>query len=180
MDTSLLLIGVAKILFGLIVGILGIAVAVRAAKRLSGFPSLDESVRAGNIAMGISVSGTIVAMAILVQHAVTGTFGALDLLLRTSESGFRVGWVLAYAVGHVLAALIVGVSIIVVGTRAFVRLTPHVDEIAEIREGNVASALVLASVLIVLALLVQQGVSTLLDGFLPLPVLGRDVLVPPS
>lgn len=180
MDVSLVLIGVAKILFGLIVGVLGIAVAVRAAKRLSGFPSLDESLRTGNVAMGISISGMILAIGILVQHAVRGTFGALDLLMSASDGGFSVTWVLGYAIGHVVAALIVGVLIIVVGTRAFVRLTPNVDEIAEIRDGNVASALVLAIVLVVLAILVQQGVSTLLDGLLPLPVLGRDLLVPPS
>ena len=54
------------------------------------------------------------------------------------------------------------------------------DEIAEIRAGNVASALVLAAVLVALAMLAEQGVATMLDGLLPLPTLGRDGLLAPG
>lgn len=180
MDWTLALIGVAKLFFGVAVGAVGIIVAVRVAKRLSGFPSIDEGLRAGNAAIGIAVSGAILAMGLLVQHAVRGTFGALDLLLSAPGDGRAVGWVVVYAIGHVAAALGVGVLVLSAGTRAFVRLTPDVDEVAEIRDGNVASALVLAVVLVVMALLAQQGVQTMLDGLLPLPRLGRDGLVAPG
>lgn len=180
MDGTLALIGVAKLFFGVAVGVVGITVAARVAKRLAGFPSIDEGLRAGNAAIGIAVAGAILSMGILVQHAVRGTFGALDLLLRSSQAWFEVAWVFAYAVGHVAAALGVGILILSVGTRAFVRLTPEIDEIAEIRGGNAASALVLAAVLVVMALLAQQGVQTMLDGLLPLPVLGRDGPVAPG
>ncbi len=180
MDLMFVAIGVAKIVFGVAVGVVGITVATRMSKRLSGFASVEEGLREGNVAVGVAVSGAILAMALLVQHAVRGTFGALDLLLHASDEWFRVGWVFVYAVAHVAAALGVGALILAVGTRAFVRLTPSVDEVAEIRSGNVASALVLAVVLVVMALLAQQGVATLLDGLLPLPTLGRDGLVAPS
>ena len=180
MDAGLALIGIAKLLFGAAVGVVGIGLVARIAKRLAGFPSVDEGLRAGNVAVGIVLAAAILSIGILVQHAVAGTFGALDLLLRAPGAWFRVAWVFVYAFAHLAAALGVGAIVLVVGIRSFVSLTPDIDEIAEIRGGNVASALVLAAVLIVLALLAQQGVETLLDGLLPLPRLGRDGLIAPS
>lgn len=180
MDPMLGLVGLAKLIFGILVGVVGITIASRVATRLAGFSSVDDGLRAGNSAIGVVVAGSILSMAILVQHAVRGTFGALDLLMRSSQSASGVFWVFAYAAAHVAAALGVGVALLVIGTRAFVRLTPDVDEITEIRDGNLASALVLAAVLVALALLAQQGVQTMLDGLLPLPRLGRDAMVAPG
>ena len=180
MDWTLAVIGLAKLFFGMAVGVIGITVAARASKRLSGFTSIEEGLRSGNVAVGITLSGAILAMGILVQHAVRGTFGALDLLLYAPGEWFRVVWIFVYAIVHVTAALAVGVLILSVGTRAFIGLTPDVDEIAEIRGGNVASALILAVVLVVMAMLAQLGVQTMLDGLLPLPKLGRDGLVAPG
>ncbi|MEE2900201.1 MAG: DUF350 domain-containing protein [Gemmatimonadota bacterium] len=174
------LIGVAKLIFGAIVAVVGITVAARVATRLGGFSSMEEGIRSGNAANGLVLAASMVAMGILVQHAVRGTFGALDLLIHAPGEWFLVGWVFVYATGHVAAALAVGSAIIALGVRTFNRLTPEVDEVTEIREGNVASALVLAAVLVVIALLAQQGVETMLDGLLPLPTLGRDTLIAPS
>jgi len=179
MDPMLALVGLAKLVFGVLVGVVGITVAARVAKRLAGFSSLDQQLREGNVAVGLVLAASILAMAILVAPAVSGTFGALDLL-RRSAPGLGLAWVLAYAAAHVAAALGVAMGLLVVGARSFVRLTPEVDEIAEIRAGNVASALVLAAVLVALAMLAEQGVATMLDGLLPLPTLGRDGLIAPG
>ena len=85
---------------------------------------------------------------------------------------------LLYGVVHSTTALAMGAAVLVFGTRGFVRLTPDTDELAEIRAGNVARAVVLAAVMIVLALLAEQGLETLLDALLPLPTLGRDLVAP--
>ena len=180
MDETLSLIGLAQLLFGILVGVLGITIAARVATRLAGLSRVDEGLRAGNAAVGITIAGAIVSMGILVQHAVTGTFDALGLLIHGPAEGAGTSWVLAYALIHVSLALGIGTCVLVLGTRAFVRLTPDVDELAEIRDGNIASAIVLASMLIVIAMLAEHGVETILNGLLPLPTLARDMLVPPS
>ncbi|MEM9174108.1 MAG: DUF350 domain-containing protein [Myxococcota bacterium] len=180
MDPGLALVGVAKLFFGLLVGVAGITIAARMATRFAGFDSVDEGLRSGNVALGVVVAGAIGAIAILVQHAVAGTFGALDLIRYAAPGPVGLLWIAVYAVSHVGAALGVGVLMLMVGTRAFVRLTPQVDEIAEIHDGNVASAVVLAAMLVALALLAQQGVETMLDGLLPIPGLGRDGVAAPS
>lgn len=174
MDLARVLIGVAELFFGLLVGVVGITVAARLAKRFAGFDSIDEGLRAGNVALGIVAAGAMLAMAIFVQHAVSATFGAFDLLRYAHADAGGLAWIGLYAVVHVGAALGLGAFLIMVGARFFVRLTPAVDEIREVREGNVASALVLAALWVALALLAQQGVETMLEGLLPIPRLGRD------
>jgi uncharacterized membrane protein YjfL (UPF0719 family) len=180
MDPMLALVGLARLLFGVFVGVVGITLAARVATRFGGFESVDAGLRGGNPAIGIVLAGAIVAMGILVRHAVTGTFGALELLRHSAESALGVAVVLAYAAAHLIAALGVGVALLVAGMRIFVGLTPEIDEVREIHEGNLASALVLAAVLVVLALLAQQGVETMIDALLPLPTLGRDTMLAPG
>jgi uncharacterized membrane protein YjfL (UPF0719 family) len=171
-------IGVAKLVFGLLVGIVGISLSARLVKRFSGFGSVDNSLRSGNAAVGITLAGAIIAMGIMTQHAVTGAFGALDLLLHQAGSGMQLLWFFAYATLHVGASLIVGAAVLALGIRSFARLTPEIDEVQEIREGNIASALTLTAMVVVLAFLAQQGLATTLDALLPLPTLGRDLVAP--
>ena len=174
MDLTLVAIGLAKLIFSLVVGVVGVSLAARLATRFAGFASVDEGLREGNRALGIVVGASILSVAVFVQHAVTATFGALDLLRYAQVGAAAFAAVAGYAIVHVGAALGFGALLVMVATRSFVRLTPEVDEVAEIHGGNVASALVLAAVLLALALLAQQGVETVLDGMLPLPRLGRD------
>ena len=107
------------------------------------------------------------------QNAVQNTFSALDLLRYSANTWVDVTWVFAYAIGLILAALVVGAGVIIVGVRASVRLTPNIDEIEEIRNGNIACAIVMAVVLGVMGLLAREGLDTLLTGLLPLPPLGQ-------
>ena len=82
-------------------------------------------------------------------------------------------WIVAYALGLTSASLLIGAAVIVSGVRAAIHLTPDLDEIEEIVSGNIACAIILVAVIVVLALLVREGLDTMLTGFLPLPVLGR-------
>jgi uncharacterized membrane protein YjfL (UPF0719 family) len=74
----------------------------------------------------------------------------------------------------------VGAAALAIGAFLFSRLTRGVDEIAQIRKGNVAPAIVLGTVMVVIALMVAPGLETALDGLLPLPTLARDEVVAPS
>ncbi|MRG96315.1 DUF350 domain-containing protein [Polyangium spumosum] len=85
-----------------------------------------------------------------------------------------------YGLSHVALSLAVGALAIAVGTFLFVRVTRGVDELAEIRKGNVAPALVLGAVMVVIALVAAPGLETALDGLLPLPELARDEVMAPS
>ena len=181
MNGALLLVGLAKALFGLLVGAAGIFVAARALHRLIGSGKTDEHTKAGNNAVGILKAGSLIALGILLQPAVNATFDAMDLLYRDQElSMVALRRFVTYGLLHVGLSVVVGALVLALGTWLFTKLTRGVDEMSEIKAGNLAPALVLAAVMVVMALMTAPGLRTALDGLLPLPTLGRDQVVAPS
>ena len=175
MNTSLLVLGLAKALFGIVVGAVGIFVAARALHRLIGSGKTEDETKQGNLAVGVIEAGSLVALGILLRHPVAATFNALDLMYRDAEltltSLRRVG---TYALIHLTLSVVVSAAVLALGTWLFTKLTRDVDEMAEIRRGNVAPALVLAAVMVVMAIMTAPGLEMALDGLLPLPLLARD------
>jgi len=143
--------------------------------------SSDDELRRGNVATAVLEAAALLSFGILVQHAVSTTFSAMDLTYHGHEpSPPMLGRFALYGLLHVSISLIVGTGALAIGTWIFGRLTRGVDELAEVRKGNVAPALVLGAVMVVMALVTAPGLQTALDGLLPLPVLDRDELVAPS
>lgn len=62
-------------------------------------------------------------------------------------------------------ALLFGLACVWVGIRAFDRMTPRVDELAEVKRGNAAVGIVLASVVLSIALVVRGGVEGMALAF---------------
>jgi len=181
MNSSLLLVGLAKAAFGIIVGAVGIFVAARALHRLIGSGKTDAETKAGNLAVGVLQAGSLIALGILLQHAVSATFDAMDLMYRDQEiTASTLGRFAMYASLHLGLSVVVSAAVIALGTFVFTKLTRGVDEMDEIRQGNAAPAVVLAAVMVVLALMTAPGLRMALDGLLPLPELGRDQVAGPA
>jgi uncharacterized membrane protein YjfL (UPF0719 family) len=179
-NLTLLLVGLAKVVFGLIVGVLGVLLGSRALGRLMHGGHADAAVRNGNMALGVLNAAGIVSLGILAQHAVTSTFSAMDLLYRGHDpDAGALGRFAVYAFVHVGVSLGVGSTVLSLGAWVFGKLTREIDEIEEIKKGNVAAAIVLGGVLLVLALTTAPGLQTSLDGLLPLPALDFGEAVTP-
>lgn len=181
MNTSIFLIGLAKVLFGVLVGAFGIFIATRLFARLTKLGKVDEELAKGNNAASVLIASAIISLGILAQHAVVATFSAMDLAYRDQD--FHPGMLAVfgiYGVMHVVTSFVVGLLVLVLGTFLFGWLTKGVDEMAEIRKGNLAPALVLGGVVVVLALMTAPGLEMALNGLLPLPELPRDVMGPRS
>lgn len=177
MNGSLLLVGLAKVLFGVVVGAVGIFLGLRIVNLFTRQRDAEEQLGRGNLAIGILEAACLLALGIMTQHAVQATFDAMDLLHRdraiTSKALVHFCF---YGAVHVGVSLLVGAIVIALGTALFGWLTRGVDEMREVRSGNAAPALVLAAVIVVLALVTAPGLRTTLDGLLPIPELQRDVL----
>lgn len=181
MSIPLFLTGLAKVAFGIVIGALGIFLSSRILHRLLRSGPADDEQKKGNIAHGILYASSLLALGLLVQHAVEATFSAMDLMYRgralTAPMLTRFGM---YAVLHVTFSLAVGAGVVALGALIFTYLTRGVDELAEIKRGNISPALVLGAVMIVMAMMTAPGLQTALDGLLPLPTLGRDQMFAPS
>ena len=181
MNGSLLVVGLLKALFGIVIGAAGIWVASRALHRLIGSGELDTSQKEGNIAIGVLKGGSLIALGLLLQHAVVSTFNAMDLMYRGAEiNALAVRRIITYASLHLFVSVVVSASVLALGTLLFTKLTRNVDEMDEIRKGNVAPAIVLAAVMVVLAIMTGPGLEMALEGLIPMPELGRDQVSGPA
>lgn len=181
MNASLFLFGLGKVIFGIIVGAAGVFCATRLLGRMMRRGDADAAIRSGNLAEAILEAAALVSFGIVVQPAVSATFSAMDLMHRGNElTGPMIGRFVLYGLVHVGVSLAVAACALAAGTWLFGRLTRGVDEMAEVRKGNVAPALVLGAVMIVMALMTAPGLQSALDGLLPLPTLGRDEGIAPS
>lgn len=181
MNSSLLVVGLLKALFGIIIGAVGIFVASRVLHRLMGSGDSEAGQKQGNVAVGVLKGGSLLALGTLMQHAVVSTFNAFDLMYRGADiNAVAVRRLLTYAGLHVGLSVIVSAAVLALGTWVFTRLTRNVDEMAEIRRGNAAPAIVLAAVMVVLAMMTAPGLEMALEGLVPLPELARDEVSGPA
>jgi uncharacterized membrane protein YjfL (UPF0719 family) len=180
MNLTLVSIGLIKIVFGGLVAALGIWLAFRGLNRLLGTDAVED-LRKGNIAAGIVHAASLLSLGLLVQHAIQATSDAVDLTVRTPPfQPVMVGKLLLFALLHVVLSLGVGTAVLALGVTLFDKMTPGLDELDEVRKGNVSLALVLAAILVVIALLTAPGLQAALDGLIPFPQLPDAVLRAPA
>lgn len=180
MDLTLVSAGLIKVIFGGLVAALGIWIAFRGLNRLLGTHALED-LRQGNPAAGIVHAASLLALGLLVRHAIQATSDAVDLTVRTSPFQWvMVARLTLFAVLHVVLSLGVGTAVLAVGVLLFDKMTPGLDELAEVRRGNVALALVLSAILVVIALLTAPGLQAALNGLIPFPQLPEGVLRAPT
>lgn len=180
MDLALFLVGLVKVVLGGLVAALGIWLALRGLSRILGTNPVEE-LRQGNTAAGIVHATSLVSLGMLVQHAVQATSDAVDLTVRTQPfHPMMAGKLLAVAALHVGLSLGVGVAVLALGILLFDRMTPGIDELAEVRKGNIAAALILSAILLVLALLTAPGLQAALNGLIPFPQLPEGTMVAPG
>lgn len=179
MNFTLVALGLVKVAFGGGVAAIGILLAFRGLNRILGTDAVGD-LRAGNTAAGVVHAASLLALGLLVHSAVRATFDAVDLTFRAASLPWTALPKLAlFALLHVGFSLAVGTGVLALGVLLFDRMTPGLDELAEVRRGNVACALLLSAILVVLALLTAPGLQAALDGLIPFPKLPDDTYVAP-
>ena len=80
---------------------------------------------------------------------------SLGVVLTTMVAGFLVG------VLQLIVSLFVAMGTVYLGIRAFDRMTIGIDEMKEIKKGNVAVALLMGAVILSIANVIEAGVASL-------------------
>jgi uncharacterized membrane protein YjfL (UPF0719 family) len=177
---STVLVGLLHCSVSLVFGGLGIFLAYRLIGRLLKV-RLQLRAVGGNTAVQLFEAACLLSLAILARDAISATFDAVDLVLyRGVLTPAVLGALTVAALEHLGLTLLAGVAVLLSGVWLFNRLTPEVDEMAEIRAGHLGPAIVLSAVVVALALLCAPGLRHALSGLIPLPELPSDVVAPPS
>jgi len=174
MNSALLAAGAVKLLISIGLGGLGVFTAYRVLARvLSGGANLEN-----NTAAGVLHASALLSLGLLARQSLASFYDTLDLLLARGEILKQLPKVFLLGTVHIGLALALGTALLFVSVWLFNRLTPGVDEVAQVREGHLGPALVLGAILITFALLAAPGLEALLNGLVPWPELPADMGVP--
>lgn len=176
MNLSLILIGVLKLGFGIVIGGLGVVAAWRMLAKSLRLDSVLENPAAGTVHASV-----LLALGLLIRNSLGATYDTIDLLLRRGAPAPGVlAKLLVHSLAHVALTLVLGSALLAMGVWLFNRLTPGIDEVEAVREGKLGPALLLGGIVVTLALLAAPGLEALLAGLVPFPSLPAGIGVSAS
>ncbi|MCI0504173.1 DUF350 domain-containing protein [Candidatus Micrarchaeota archaeon] len=114
-----------------------------------------KEIKKGNAAIGLLFVSVMAAMALLMEQRI------LDLVYAIQPESPAASWqtvllVLAFTFLNYLLGLLASVVVIFLTFNIADRITPDLDEFAELKKANMAVALILAAALILVVLAVRQ------------------------
>ncbi len=165
--------GAVKLFIGIGLGGLGVVLAWKLLSRL--LQGGENVPLEDNPAAGILHAASLVSLGLLVRQVLAALYDTIDLFLLRGDFLKTLPRVLLLGGLHIGLALALGSALLALGVWIFNRLTPGIDEMAAVRVGKVAPALVLGAILITLALLAAPGLEAVLSGLVPYPQLPEGV-----
>ncbi len=163
MSFESLLAGIAiaffKLLVGLVLSIGSVYFGIYLLDRLT--PNIDEwkEIKKGNFSVGVLLGGIILSIAVIIQGVVASAISAISPATAFSA----IAGLLLVACIKLFIGLIVSVFAIYLALRVLDNLTPDIDEIAELKKGNIAVATVMATIMIAIAFVIQSAVDSVME-----------------
>jgi uncharacterized membrane protein YjfL (UPF0719 family) len=167
------LLGVGELIVSVALVVLTLFLSYRLFGRLVVDLDGDKELKAGNLAAAIVLVAVMVCPAAIVLSTMSSmVFLARSFFLAGREdlsllqlAGYSICWV----------ALVLALSLFSMwlALRLFDKLTPGIDELEEVRKGNTAVALLMAGVIAIVSVSMQEGISTLSHTLVPHTPLGE-------
>lgn len=163
MDIINMLIGLTIALGQLILGLLlamgSVYIGLRLLDKLTKGIDEMEELKKGNVAVGILMAAVIFSIATVVQSGVAG-------LTRVVAGKTGPALLIAVSVGiiQLLIGIVIAVVAIYIAINVLDKITVEIDEMSELKKGNVAVAILMAGVLLAVSFVVQAGVSGIAEA----------------
>jgi len=163
--------------FVLTVVMSGVAIAFTFRIFIRANPDFDmgSEIKKGNVAVGTLMAAILYAASEILQRGLSSVVSMVRLeMTAPGGTGFP-RWELGLiAASHLIVALMVALLTISVTLRLFGKMTrPIMRAGKELEAGNVAVGIVLGAVVLVAAMYVGEGVSSLSKALVPQPSVGR-------
>lgn len=163
--------GVVQLLVSLLLGLVVAIVSFRSFTRMH--RELDEmsALRENNVSMAIVLASMVIGTGMVVVQALAPLVSTLQTTLINGVT-FMTGLAfVGLGFGFLLLAMFIAIAGIGVATKVFLWLTDEIDEMAEVKNNNIAVAITLASVIILMSMFLAQGSQTFLAALVPYPAI---------
>lgn len=169
--------GIVTLLLSVLLGVVVVHLGFVLFQHLTVRINESEELQRNNTAVAILSGGYILSLGLIVKSALSPVMQTFFLMTYGDQySAGEIFLSAGFMVLQVLAALVTAVLALMSGLWIFSRLTPHIDEFAEIRKNNVAIAIVMAAILVTFALFIEEGVVRLLQTIVPAPPIQSESL----
>ena len=170
MDLILLITGIVQIAISLLIGTFLIFAASKIFRKLISGINETEELKQNNIAVAILNGSIVLALILVVKKSIESAITIFGNTLRNPDAVFSTYLESALIMlGHILLGGIIAFTAIYIALQIFIWLTKDLDELKEIKENNIAVGILLGIIIVSIALLLQQGVDTILNSLIPFP-----------
>lgn len=138
-------------------------------------PRFDEEkqLKEKNTSVGIILGSILLGQAIIVKQAIYPVMAVIQIfILGEEKSILSFLKMLGFSIGYVVLAGFLALVCIFFSFWLFNALTPKINQFQEIKNNNIAVALLMALLIIGICLLVSAGVSGLTRALIPFPKVG--------
>jgi uncharacterized membrane protein YjfL (UPF0719 family) len=166
MNSKITLLAIIEILSAISIGVFILALTYRLLKYIG---RKRFGIETGNLATSIFVASVLFSIGYMVS-GVIDPLTSLFRLLAVKDTGtlFLALSFIGTGAFYIALAFVSGVVIVFMSVILYTSITP-LDEFAEIRNNNVGVALIVGTITITLSLLTHDGVSLLVESFIPYP-----------
>jgi len=150
-------IGVLKLVLGLVLAIASIYIGLSMFGRLTKGINEEEELKKGNVAVSLLLVAIILSLANVIQSGVSGMTDSITQSTLAEPSkliGPLVGGIIQVLIGLLFAVVSIYIALNILD-----KITKGIDEMAELKKGNVAVAVIMAGVIYAVSFVVQAGVS---------------------
>ena len=160
-------LGLLFYLVSLGISLVAIFVCFKVVVRITRYDDIGL-LKKNNPAAAAVIGASFIAMAIMLKSAIYPATASLQDFWFIENKSLVDFWFLALRVGGVLViTTVVSLFSIAAALRAFHAFTREIDEENEVLQGNISVAVVVSCVLIAFALLMEPGISDLVNTLLP-------------
>jgi len=133
----------------------------------------EQQLKKKNISVGLVLGSILLGEALVVKQALYPVMAIIQLFVLGQErSPGNFAKVLLNSLGYVVLAGVLAIVCVLFCFWLFNRLTPRIDHYEEIKNNNIAVALLMALFIVAICLLMSAGVSGFVRALIPFPEIG--------
>ncbi len=166
MNSKLTLLAIIEILTALSMGVAILAATYLLLKYIG---KKRYDINENNQAFGIFTASVLFSVGYMVSSVIHPLLSLFRILSTKDDDTFHllISFI-GYGAVYILLAFIVALLVCFLGALIYNYITP-IDEIQELKNNNLAVALVVGSIIITLSLMTHDGVELLIESFIPYP-----------
>jgi uncharacterized membrane protein YjfL (UPF0719 family) len=133
----------------------------------------EDEIKQDNKGVAMLLAGLVVAGGLMVREGIYPVMNIVRLYFTTPQAEFA-GWqMVLLALGHIVLVFVIATFTLSLSLRFWGKLTPRVQNGAELKRGNFSVGIVLTGVVLVVALFMSEGISRLTKSLIPQPSIGQ-------